>query len=66
MIKFPKSFWRIAEEIGNARNVLDTHIRENDPYYERGDKRLYDAINRNSRIVIIRFYYLCSCICSFC
>jgi hypothetical protein len=39
MIKFPKSFWRIAEEIGNARNVLDTHIRENDPYYERGDKR---------------------------
>ena len=33
MIKFPKCLWRIAKEIGHARSVLDTKIRESDPYY---------------------------------
>mgnify|MGYP003627399079 FL=1 len=36
--KYPKSFWKIAEEIGNARNVLNTELRAKNPRYDRGEK----------------------------
>jgi len=38
--KYPKSFWKIAEEIGNARNVLNTELRKKNPRYEMGDINL--------------------------
>jgi len=36
--KYPKSFWKIAEEIGNARNVLNRQLRAKNPRYDRGVK----------------------------
>jgi|TARA_R110000851_G_scaffold184993_2_gene334353 hypothetical protein len=39
--KYPKSFWKIAEEIGNARNVINTELRKKNPRYDRGDKQLH-------------------------
>lgn len=38
--KYPKSFWKIAEEIGNARNVLNTELRAKNPKYQMGDINL--------------------------
>ena len=39
--KFPKSFWKIAEEIGNARNVLNSKLKEKNPRYDRGVKNTH-------------------------
>tara|TARA_R110002111_G_C5896802_1_gene363754 strand:- start:433 stop:921 length:489 start_codon:yes stop_codon:yes gene_type:complete len=39
--KYPKSFWKIAEQIGYARTVVDTKIRENNPKYNMGEKASY-------------------------
>ncbi len=39
--KYPKSFWKIAEEIGNARNVLNTKLKEKNPRYDRGVKNAH-------------------------
>tara|TARA_R110001606_G_scaffold91924_1_gene204669 strand:+ start:53 stop:538 length:486 start_codon:yes stop_codon:yes gene_type:complete len=43
--KYPKSFWKIAEEIGNARNVLNTELRAKNPKYQMGDINLEIDIN---------------------
>mgnify|MGYP001296245982 FL=1 len=39
--KYPKSFWKIAEEIGNARNVLNINLKEKNPRYDRGTKNIH-------------------------
>jgi len=35
---FPKSFWLIAEQIGEARSVVNEKIMENNPRFDRGVK----------------------------
>tara|TARA_R110000796_G_scaffold83244_2_gene182282 strand:+ start:1731 stop:2225 length:495 start_codon:yes stop_codon:yes gene_type:complete len=40
-IKYPKSFWKIAEQIGIARNVVNTKILENNPRFDRGVKNTH-------------------------
>ena len=40
-IKYPKSFWKIAEQIGFARNVVNTKILENNPRFDRGVKNTH-------------------------
>ena len=37
--KYPKSFWKIAEQLGHARTVMDEKIMINNPKHERGSKR---------------------------
>ncbi len=37
--KYPKSFWKIAEQLGHARTVMDEKIILNNPKYERGSRR---------------------------
>ena len=37
-ITYPKSFWNIAEQIGTARSVVNTKIKENSPRFDRGVK----------------------------
>ena len=39
--KFPKCFWKIAEEVGNARNVLSEELIKKKPRYDRGEKNEY-------------------------
>ena len=43
MIKFPKSFWLIAEQIGYARSVVNEKILEKNPRFDRGEKN--DHVN---------------------
>lgn len=38
IIKFPKVFWNIAEEIGMSRNTLNKDNNEKNPRFKRGNK----------------------------
>ena len=56
MIKFPKSFWAIAEQIGQARSVVNQKILENNPRFDRGEKNNHvDTIGILGELIVMDY-----------
>ena len=55
-ITYPKSFWNIAEQIGTARSVVNTKIKENSPRFDRGVKNKHvDTLGILGELIVIDY-----------
>lgn len=55
LYKFPKSFWKIAEEIGNARAILNED-KNKKKHYNRGEKQTHvDTIGVLGELIAIDY-----------
>lgn len=55
-ITYPKSFWNIAEQIGTARSVVNTKIKENSPRFDRGVKNNHvDTLGILGELIVIDY-----------
>ena len=55
-ITYPKSFWNIAEQIGAARSVVNTKIKENSPRFDRGVKNNHvDTLGILGELIVIDY-----------
>jgi len=54
--KYPKSFWKIAEEIGHGRSVVNKDIMENCKRFDRGEKNKHvDTIGILGELIVIDY-----------
>ena len=55
-ITYRKSFWNIAEQIGAARSVVNTKIKENSPRFDRGVKNNHvDTLGILGELIVIDY-----------
>lgn len=55
-ITFPKSFWKIAEQIGSARSVVNAKILEKKPRFDRGIKNKHvDTIGIIGELIVLHY-----------
>ena len=53
---FPKSFWIIAEQIGNARSVVNKELSIKKPRYDRGEKNEHvDTIGILGELIVMEY-----------
>tara|TARA_R100000781_G_C4067768_1_gene123411 strand:- start:158 stop:649 length:492 start_codon:yes stop_codon:yes gene_type:complete len=56
IIKYPASFWVIAEEIANARTRLNKSNRKNNPRFDRGNKNNYvDVLGVVGELIVLNY-----------
>lgn len=53
---FPKSFWVISKQIGNARSVVNKELTLKNPQYDRGEKNEYvDTIGILGELIVMEY-----------
>ena len=53
---FPKSFWIIAQQIGNARIVVNKELSIKNPRYDRGEKNEHvDTIGILGELIVMEY-----------
>ena len=54
--KYPKSLWVIAEEIANARTIMNKSNRKNNPRFDRGKKNNYvDILGVVGELIVLDY-----------
>tara|TARA_R110001583_G_scaffold44296_6_gene140354 strand:- start:727 stop:1233 length:507 start_codon:yes stop_codon:yes gene_type:complete len=55
-IKYPQSFWEIANQIGYARSVINKHLLKKNPRFDRGVKNKHvDTVGILGELIAINY-----------